>query len=81
MKYKSWLTYPNLSIGVLLKKDEFHCSEFEPNQEKKQKLKICSTIVELKFYLLSFPMPPKKEILILIEQLESENGIKQNTPV
>ena len=73
MKYEIWLTYPNISIGVELKKDEYHCSEFEPIQGKKQNLKICTSIVELKFYLLSFPQAPKKEILGLIDRLESSS--------
>lgn len=76
MKYDSWLTYPSLSVGVQIKKGEFHCSQFGSNQEKKQKVKICASTVELKFYLLSLPTPPKKEILDLIDKLEAKTSFK-----
>jgi hypothetical protein len=72
MKYESWLTYPEMSIGVQLKKGEFHCSEFGTDQKKKQSLKICDSILELKSYLLSLPNPPKKEISELISKLKAK---------
>lgn len=73
MKYETWLTYPDRSIGVHLKKDEYHCCEFGNNQETKQHLKVCTSLLELKFYLLSLPKPPKKEISALITKLEAGN--------
>tara|TARA_B100000809_G_C14992260_1_gene478455 strand:+ start:585 stop:803 length:219 start_codon:yes stop_codon:yes gene_type:complete len=70
MKYETWLTYPNMSLAVELKNNEYHCCEFGVNQTKKLNIKICTSILELKFYLLSIPNPPKKQISVLIKKLE-----------
>ena len=70
MKYETWLTYPEMSLAVELKNDEYHCCEFGVNQSKKLNIKVCSSVLELKFYLLSIPNPPKKEISILINKLK-----------
>ena len=75
MKYETWLTYPDMSLAIEFKKNAYHCSEFGINQVKKKGCKICDSIVELKFYLLSIPKPPKKEILDLISKLEIKNVI------
>ncbi|WP_027419551.1 hypothetical protein [Crocinitomix catalasitica] len=71
MKYETWLTYTNMSMAVQCIKGEYHCSEFGANQERKLNLKICTSTLELKFFLLSLPKPPKKDILALINRIEN----------
>jgi hypothetical protein len=74
MKYETWLTYADMSIAIQIKKGEYHCSEYGSNAERKDSLKICTSILELKFFLLSLPVPPKKEILALINRLENKRS-------
>ncbi|MFD1553971.1 hypothetical protein DNU06_13800 [Putridiphycobacter roseus] len=75
MKYETWLTYSNMSIAVQIKEGLYHCSQFGSNQEKKKDSKVCSSIVELKFFLLSYPNAPKKDILAFISKLEAKKSV------
>ncbi len=76
MKYDTWLNYSNMSIAVQIKEGLYHCSQFGLNQEKKKYFKICSSILELKFFLLSYPSSPKKDILTFINNLEAEKSMQ-----
>lgn len=59
-----------MSMAIQIKKNEYHCSAFGANQARKLSLRVCSSTLELKFFLMSFPKPPKTEILELINRLE-----------
>ncbi|MFT5822251.1 MAG: hypothetical protein ACI8ZM_003507 [Crocinitomix sp.] len=80
MKYDTWLTYKDMSMAIQFKKNEYHCSEFGLNQERKLSPKICTSTLELKFFLMSFPAPPKSEIMALINRLEKNEigDVKDN---
>ena len=76
MKYQSWLNYPDMSIAVQKTHSEYRCIEYEPSGKKRQNYKSCSSILELKFYLLSLPSPPKKQVLELINALTPTTSSK-----
>ncbi len=69
MRYESWLTYPEMSVAVQKIDGSYRCMEYDLNGKSRRNSKLCESVVELKFYLLSLPMPPKKEILELIKRL------------
>jgi hypothetical protein len=69
MKFEAWLKYPEMTIGVHKMNDVFRCHNFQGEQLSRNSFRDCHSILELKFYLLAIPSAPKKEILLLISNL------------
>jgi hypothetical protein len=69
MKYESWLPYPKMTIAIHKMGDKYQCIEFPVNMTMRKSTKICESIMELKFFLLSIPNAPKKEVALLINSL------------
>lgn len=76
MRYEAWLQYPTMTVAVQLVNGQYNCIEFGAEQALRKSLKICDSILELKFFLLSLPNSPKKEIVALVNKL-NESRAKQ----
>ena len=72
MRYKAWLNYPQFSIAVEETNGLYRCIEFESKNMTRRSSKDCADSRELKFFLLSLPNPPKKEIAQFIDQLSDK---------
>lgn len=71
MRYKAWLNYSQFSIAVEETNGLYRCIEFESKNMTRKGVKDCTDVLDLKFYLLSLPNPPKKEISSLIFSLSN----------
>jgi hypothetical protein len=72
MKFEAWLKFPEMIIGVHKVNEVFRCYFFHGEQLSRNNFRDCHSILELKFYLLSIPSAPKKEILLLISDLNKQ---------
>ncbi|MFT4601350.1 MAG: hypothetical protein ACI857_001530 [Arenicella sp.] len=72
MKYEAWLKYSEMTIAIQDFGDKFRCNIYGENDTTRKSFKDCNDPLELKFYLLSFPSAPKKEIDVLITKLEAK---------
>lgn len=79
MRYESWLNYPEMSIAIQKVDKEYRCTEYDTYGNSLRNTKTCSGTLELKFYLLSLPSPPKKQILGLITTLSEAEETKAKT--
>ena len=81
MKYEAWLKYPVMIISIQDMGDKFRCNEYAIDNTVRRSFKYCESVVELKFFLLSFPNAPKKEIIPLIASLETKKSarLQKNT--
>ena len=74
MKYEAWFQYPEMIISIQDLGDKYRCSEFGLNETSRRSFKDCDSNMELKFFLLSIPNAPKKEIITLIAKLQNKKS-------
>ena len=72
MKYEGWLKYPESTVTVQRVEGSYRCVEIDLKEQSGKRINDCSTTLELKFFLLSIPGSPRKEIMELIVLLNSK---------
>ena len=72
MKYEAWLKYSDRTISIQDLNGKYRCNEYGPEETERRSFKDCESNLELKFYLLSFPNAPKKEIITLLRKLQEK---------
>ena len=72
MKFEAWFKFPDMTIGVHESKGIFRCHHFHGELLSRKNSNDCHSILELKYYLLSIPNAPKKEIMLLIRRLDTQ---------
>lgn len=72
MKYQAWIKYPEKTISIHDFDGKYRCNEYALEATTRRSFTDCDTSLELKFFLLSFPNAPKKEILNLIVNLQKK---------
>ena len=78
MKFEAWFKFPHTTIGVHKIKGTFRCHHFQGEILSRNNSNDCHSILELKYYLLSIPNAPKKEIILLIKKLDNQKILKMS---